>query len=80
MNVSTIRALLAVAAVYMVIKTASAPRRGTFFTLFGNIRREAKPRAFIACLAAGYALAGVALLAALFPDAWVPTLASLQAT
>lgn len=77
MNLDTIRILLAVAAAYMIWKTASAPKRGTFLTLFGNIRRESQPGAFRACLIAGYALAVTLLLAAVFPGVWLPILTGL---
>jgi hypothetical protein len=60
----------------MVWKTATAPRRGAFLTLFGNVRPD-QPRAFRACLIGGYSLAIVLLLAALFIDAWLPALFSL---
>ena len=77
MSPTTIRVLLVAAAVYMIWKTATAPRRGAFLTLFGNIRPD-QPRAFRVCLIAGYALAAILLLAVLFLDAWFPALSGLQ--
>lgn len=65
-------------AIYMVLKTATAPKRGAFLTLFGNIRPETNPIGFKVCLIAGYALAVVMLLAAVFQDSWLPTILSLQ--
>jgi hypothetical protein len=73
----TIRLLLVAAAVYIVFKTATAPRRGKFLTVFGNIRPEIRPRAFRACLLGGYALAAVLLLYAIFPDLWLPIVSGL---
>lgn len=77
MSATAIRILLGLCAVYMVWKTATAPKRGAFLTLFGNVRPD-QPRAFRACLIGGYGLAVVLLLAAIFADAWLPPLISLQ--
>jgi hypothetical protein len=77
---ATIRVLLLAAALYLVIKTVTAPKRGTFLTLFGNIRRDTQPRAFMVCLVAGYALACLVLLAVILPDAWLPLFLNLQTT
>lgn len=77
MNPTVIRFFLALFGAYMIWKTATAPRRGAFLTLFGNIRPD-QPRAFRTCLIAGYALAAVLLLLAAFPGVWLPALASLQ--
>ena len=77
MNPDTIRILLAIVAAYMIWKTASAPKRGTFLTLFGNIGCQSQPRASRACLIAGYTLAAALLLAAIFPAVWLPILSGL---
>jgi hypothetical protein len=55
----------------MILKTATAPKRGSFLTLFGNIGRDTQPKYFRACLIAGYAFAGFMLFAAIFSDAWL---------
>ena len=70
MDQNTLRLLLLAFAFYTILKTAAAPKRGSFLTLFGNIGRHTQPQAFRACSIAGYALAAVMLLAALFSDAW----------
>lgn len=77
MNPDTVRIILTGTAAYMLWKTASAPKRGTFLTLFGNIRRESRPGVFRVCLIAGYNLAVALLLAAIFPDVWFPVFRDL---
>lgn len=72
MSHDTIRLLLIMLALYLIFKTVSAPKRGSFLTLFGNVRRETQPSGFLVCLIAGYALATIILLAAIFPDIWLP--------
>jgi hypothetical protein len=76
-NPNTVSVLLIAFAAYMLLKTATAPKRGTFLTALGNIRRDAQPRAFTACLIGGYALAVTAVMAAIFRDFWLPVLSGL---
>lgn len=68
MNTDTVRILMIAIALYMVLKTITAPRRGTFLTALGNISRAEQPRAFAACLIAGWTLAA----AALYANVWLP--------
>lgn len=77
MNPDVLRYLLIAFAVYMVLKTATAKRRGSFPTLFGNIRPEENPNGFRVCLIGGYALACLLLLAAIFSNAWSSAIAGL---
>jgi hypothetical protein len=77
-NPVVVRIILAVFAAYMIWKTASALKRGTFLTLFGSIDRNNHPRAFRACLAGGYALAVALLLMAMFPGVWLPILSGFS--
>jgi hypothetical protein len=72
MSADTVRVLLVLVAIYMIFKTATAPKRGTFLTLFGNIQSDTQPQAFKACLIGGYLLAATLFLAAVFSDAWLP--------
>jgi hypothetical protein len=71
---TTVRLLLGAFAFYMFLKTATAPKRGRFLTLFGNIGRDAQPKAFRACLIAGYVFGAFMLLAAIFSDVWLAAL------
>ena len=66
MSPPAIRVLLIGLAVYLMIKSATAPKRGAFLTLFGNIRRETQPRAFAICQVVGFALAAVTFLSAFY--------------
>lgn len=77
MNPDVVRYLLIAFAIYMVLKTSTAKRRGSFLTIFGNIRPEENPNGFRACLIGGYALASALLLAAIFLSAWQPLLTGL---
>jgi hypothetical protein len=61
----------------MVLKTATAPRRGRFLTAFGNINRETQPGAFRICLIGGYALAVTLALIATYTDRWLPIFSDL---
>ncbi len=72
MNTDTVRILMIAIALYMVLKTITAPRRGTFLTAPGNISRAEQPRAFAACLIAGWTLAAAFLIAALYANVWLP--------
>lgn len=74
--INVVRLLLVATAIYIAFKSATAPKRGTFLTLFGNVRRDSQPRAFLVCLVAGYALSAVLILAAAFPQAWLALLIS----
>ena len=76
MNSTIVRLLIAAIGIYAVIKTATAPSRGRFLTLFGNVERTRRPRAFLVCLIAGYVLSAALLLAAAFSDFWLPLLMS----
>lgn len=71
-SVTVVRLLLVAAGIYIAFKSATAPKRGTFLTLFGNVRRTSQPRAFLICLVAGYALSAVIILGAAFPQVWLP--------
>ena len=74
MNQTTIRLLLGAFAFYMFLKTATAPKRGRFLTLLGNIGRDTQPKAFRVCLIVGYVLGAFMLLAAIFSDVWLAPL------
>ena len=72
MHPDVVRYLLIAFAIYMVLKTATAKRRGSFLTVFGNIRPGENPAGFMACLIGGYALALILLVAAISTAAWLP--------
>jgi hypothetical protein len=74
-SADTVRLFLSVAGAYMIYKTLSAPKRGTFLTLVGNISRDKQPRTFGVCIVAGWALAIVFLFAAALADKWLPLFA-----
>ncbi len=57
MSPDAIRLFLGLFAAYIAAKAATAPRRGTFRTLFGVVEQNKRPRLFQGCLVTSYLLA-----------------------
>ena len=68
MTPSTIRTFLVFFTVLVAFKVATAPKRGKWLTLFGNVNRADQPRMFWLCMIAGIVIAVASGLAAIYTE------------